>query len=56
MAEWPIAPVLKTGDVFNVSWVQIPLPPFLEILFLYEKNRKFFTSIGVLLLYEVWKL
>ena len=27
MAEWTIAPVLKTGIPARVSWVRIPLPP-----------------------------
>ncbi len=27
MAEWPIAPVLKTGSL-TASWVQIPVPPY----------------------------
>ena len=27
MAEWPIAPVLKTGDLVRDPWVQILLSP-----------------------------
>ena len=28
VAEWPIAPVLKTGRGVSSSWVQIPPSPF----------------------------
>ena len=26
MTEWLIVPVLRTGDPYEVSWVQIPVP------------------------------
>lgn len=42
MAEWPIAPVLKTGGPSRGPWVRIlPLPPFLRIV--YDQFRKLYS-------------